>query len=150
MCSPREEAGPFKQGPQCRFDSDRAGSLTAHLLTHRALWRWMRATVRREGTRVLHWPQIIRCVEASSVIGSAAALIRYGCDPFLRLIAGLTVILARDERTRADRALEVLRSYAGSRAVQPTDRRARRLARRARGLTAQAAQWMQCGCGPNR
>jgi hypothetical protein len=46
-------------------------------------------------------------------VASAAALgvvLRYGSDAVLRLVAGITAIAARDERTRAQRALEVLRT----------------------------------------
>jgi len=33
---------------------------------------------------------------------------RYGSEAFLRLLAGITAIVARDERSRAERALDVL------------------------------------------
>lgn len=48
---------------------------------------------------------------ALTVTGSAAGiavLLRYGLDSALRFIAGVTAIAARDERSRAERALEVL------------------------------------------
>jgi hypothetical protein len=37
-----------------------------------------------------------------------AVILRYGLDAVLRLIAGVIAITARDERPRAERALDVL------------------------------------------
>jgi hypothetical protein len=48
---------------------------------------------------------------AGAVTGIAVTvgvILRYGSDAVLRLVAGITAIIARDKRSRADRALEVL------------------------------------------
>jgi len=49
---------------------------------------------------------------ATAIIGAATTVgvvLRCGSDALLRLIAGITAITARDKRTRAQRALDVLR-----------------------------------------
>jgi hypothetical protein len=55
------------------------------------------------------WPLII--VHAGTIAGwimAGAASVRYGCDPLLRLVAGLGAIFGRSDRSRTDRALDVL------------------------------------------
>jgi hypothetical protein len=49
-------------------------------------------------------------VTATGLAMAAAVVIRNTCDALLRLAAGLTAILTRDKRSRADRALDVLRT----------------------------------------
>jgi hypothetical protein len=41
-------------------------------------------------------------------IAGVAVVLRYGLDAILRFIVGVIAILARDERSRAERALDVL------------------------------------------
>jgi hypothetical protein len=48
-------------------------------------------------------------VTATGLAAVAAIAIRHACDALLRLAAGITAILTRDKRSRADRALDVLR-----------------------------------------
>lgn len=48
----------------------------------------------------------------ATVVGGAATIavvLRYASEAVLRLAAGITAILARDSRSRAERALDVLR-----------------------------------------
>jgi hypothetical protein len=50
--------------------------------------------------------------ELAVPVASVATLgvtLRYGSDAVLRLVAGITAIAAKDNRTRAERALDVLR-----------------------------------------
>ena len=52
----------------------------------------------------------------ATIVGFAVPVclsLRYGSDGVLRLVAGLTAILARDKRSRAKRALDVLRALRG-------------------------------------
>lgn len=52
--------------------------------------------------------------EHTGVIGGIAVTIilgiRFASDAVLRLVAGITAIVARDKRPRAERALEVLKT----------------------------------------
>jgi hypothetical protein len=53
-------------------------------------------------------PELV--VPAASV-ATIGVVVRYGSDAVLRLVAGITAIVAKDEkRTRAQRALDVLRA----------------------------------------
>jgi hypothetical protein len=61
-----------------------------------------------KGTRV-PLPVIHVAVYAPGVVAACFAL-RYVCDAALRLVAGLVVIFGRDRRSRASRALAVLRA----------------------------------------
>jgi hypothetical protein len=66
---------------------------------------------------------------AATVAGLAVpvgVILRYGPDAALRLVAGLTAILARDKRSRAKRALDVLRALRGL-DPQPIEKEARPL-----------------------
>jgi hypothetical protein len=69
-------------------------------------------------------PELV--VPAASV-ATVGVILRYGSDAVLRLVAGITAIVAKDERPRAQRALEVLRlvrrdSHAPPPEAPPTDR----------------------------
>lgn len=44
-----------------------------------------------------------------SIALTAGVLLRYGPDALLRLVAGVTAIVAKDDRSRAQRALDVLK-----------------------------------------
>ncbi len=44
-----------------------------------------------------------------SVALTVGVVLRYGPDAVLRLVAGFTAFVAKDKRTRAQRALDVLR-----------------------------------------
>ncbi len=43
-------------------------------------------------------------------VAGTAVVLRYGPEAVLRLIAGVAAIAARDKRSRAERALDVLRA----------------------------------------
>jgi hypothetical protein len=45
----------------------------------------------------------------AGVAVGVGAVLRYGSDGILRLVAGITAIAASDNRSRAERALDVLR-----------------------------------------
>jgi hypothetical protein len=62
-----------------------------------------------KGTRV-PLPVIHVAAYTPGVVVAACFAVRYVCDAFLRLVAGLVVIFGRDERSRASRALAVLRA----------------------------------------
>lgn len=49
------------------------------------------------------------------VVAAIATIMRCGFDAMLRLIAGITAIAAQDKRSRADRALEILRLLSAKR-----------------------------------
>jgi hypothetical protein len=64
------------------------------------------------------WPLIIENAGIPGGVIVAVVLgVRYGSDPLLRLIAGLVAIAARDNRSRAERALAVLRTFSGKNAT---------------------------------
>jgi hypothetical protein len=52
-------------------------------------------------------------------IVASGTMVCCGLDAMLRLIAGLTAIVARDKRSRADRALEILRLLSSKRRSNP-------------------------------
>jgi hypothetical protein len=52
---------------------------------------------------------VIHVAAGAGLAVTIALIIRHACDAMLRLFAGVTAILARDKRPRADRALDVLR-----------------------------------------
>jgi hypothetical protein len=55
-------------------------------------------------------PELVIYVAAGAGLAVAIALIiGHACDAMLRLVAGITAIIVRDKRPRADRALDVLR-----------------------------------------
>lgn len=65
-------------------------------------------------------PWLSLTTHVAAVTGGITAgsfVLRRSADTVLRLTAGLVAILARDKRTRAERALEVLRATQEARAV---------------------------------
>ncbi len=112
VSSPREEAGPGRPGPQCGFDSRHAGfHLAAAFVQAR-----IDCTSCRRGTLVSLWPQFVAHVATVTAgIAAASLALRSSSDAVLRLVAGLVAIFGRDKRSRADRALEVIRVIRGRR-----------------------------------
>jgi hypothetical protein len=92
-----------------------------------------------KGTRV-PLPVIHVAAYTPGVVVAACFALRYVCDAVLRLVAGLVVIFGRDERSRASRALAVLRAI-----PRPGKRR---LCRALASKTPQAARpgTLCCGC----
>jgi hypothetical protein len=77
-------------------------------------------------TRAVNSPGLIEHATAvAGLIATIAVIFRYGSDAVLRLLAGITAILARDKRSRARRALDVLRALRSPDAL-PDDERSER------------------------
>lgn len=56
---------------------------------------------------------------AAGLVVAVLAAVRYGSDSILRLVAGLTAIIARSDRPRAERALDVLNALRRDRQLSP-------------------------------
>jgi hypothetical protein len=64
---------------------------------------------------------LVMPVASATTVASVVLTLRYASDAVLRLLAGITAIFARDEkRTRAERALDVLR-FSGPNNQPPPD-----------------------------
>ena len=82
------------------------------------------------------WSQLVAhvaTITAGIAVGSLA--LRTGSDAVLRLVAGLVAILAKDKRSRADRALDVICAIRGSTRAQRNS--AGRVARNSTGRSLQ-------------